>query len=202
MKCRSATCCSDVLQCALPGNTSTGRCGRAGRFRTAQCRLRSERRHLHGVKGRTGLRRPVVRSLRRRRVTEDGEGDIYTLPCMCPPLMLRTAPPRRSQSAIGVGGVAPGCYSEEPDHANNYDYRPRYREASFSGSWRRSRKATQVGRRNRHMGRRPSFGVKHVPFFDRRGKLPCEAAMPREAHFDLSSCDSVDPLRPATSVLH
>src|SRR5215831_21046182 len=50
--------------------------------------------------------------------------------------MLWTAPPRH-ESAIEVGAVKTSHDSEEPEHANDYDHRSRYREVSFSGSWRR-----------------------------------------------------------------
>src|SRR5215831_911425 len=52
--------------------------------------------------------------------------------------MLWTAPPRH-ESAIEVGAVSTSHDSEEPEHANNYDRRSRYREVSVSGSWRRCR---------------------------------------------------------------
>src|SRR5215471_20630306 len=50
-----------------------------------------------------------------------------------PLLMLWTAPPRH-ESAIEVGAVKAPHDSEEPEHANNYDGWPRYREVSFPGS--------------------------------------------------------------------
>jgi hypothetical protein len=40
-------------------------------------------------------------------------------------------------SAMNGGCCEGTCDSEEPDHASGYDYRFRYREVGFSGSWRR-----------------------------------------------------------------
>jgi pimeloyl-ACP methyl ester carboxylesterase len=73
-------------------------------------------------------------------ITEAGDdpkvaGLVY-IAAFAPDVMLWTAPPRH-ESAMDVGAVRTPHDSEEPDHANGYDYRSRYREVGFSSSWRR-----------------------------------------------------------------